>query len=640
MPYIKKAMGSFFVLSVGFWCFLLFITPSILSAQIPKTADSLEIYLKTQPRDTNYVKALADYSFIMAKKGDFRAADSLAGSMGVLSEKLDFKRGLYFHSNMLGVMEYLRQNHAAAAQHFLKTKEIAEKYDLSPRMYQRVLGNLVMVYGHMTDREKASAYALQLIRFQEDHALHPFQTAPYTCFGDNLKFSGDFEQALVYYNRALRIETEYKNLTGMAVAENKIGNTWESMGKTEEALKHFHKGLEYAREAEFTLLQTDMLSNLGRVYTNRKDFTKAEVYLKESERICRELGSPNSLQLALSTLGHFYRKQHRYPLAEKYYTEAREIAIQQKDPEEIYITTHALAELYAETGDFPRAYELKTAAETARDSAWKLESEEIARKLITEYETLQKEQEIALLNEKNRRAELQSRGALAGGILLALLAGMTIFFLVNRNKLRRLKESERLRNKIASDLHDEVGSTLSSILLISEMAQSREPSEAGQKMFAKINADSRHMAESMEEIIWSVSPVNDSLQGIMVRLREYVYSLGEARNIRIDFRSDEGAEEVILPMETRRNLYLIVKEALNNLVKHSGGGHAEVRLSRAKNTVTVSINDDGKGFDPTKISGRNGMRNMQLRAAETGGQLEVLSEPGRGTRIKFSFPVT
>ncbi len=619
------------------WFFCVF---SGLSAQIPKTADSLEVYLKTQPRDTNYVKALADYSFIMAKKGDFKAADSLAGLMGELSEKLDFKRGLYFHSNMLGVMEYLRQNHAAAAQHFLKTKEIAEKYDLSKRMYQRILGNLVMVYGHMTDREKASEYALQLIRFQEEHDLHPFQTAPYTCFGDNLKFSGNFEQALVYYQRALAIETEYKNPAGMAVVENKIGNTWETLGKTEEALKHFYKGLEYAREADFTLLQTDMLSNLGRIYTTRKDFKKAEAYLKESERICRELGSPNSLQLVLSTLGDFYQKQHRYPVAEKYYTEAREIAIQQKDPEEIYNTTHALAEFYAETGDFPRAYQLKTAAEAARDSAWKLESEEITRKLMIEYETAQKEQEIALLNEKNRRTDLQNRSVLAGSVLLVLLTGVTIFFLVNRNKLKRLEESQRLRNKIASDLHDEVGSTLSSILLISEMAKNKENSETGKKMFAKINADSRHMAESMDEIIWSVSPVNDSLQGIMVRLREYIHSLGEARNIAIDFRADEGVEEMVLPMEVCRNLYLIVKEALNNLVKHSGACEAAVLLTRAKNTVTVSISDNGRGFDPGQATARNGLRNMQIRAAEAGGYLDVVSEPGKGSRIKFSFPVT
>lgn len=624
------------------WCIFLGLLGifSGLSAQIPKTGDSLEVYLKTHPQDTNYVKALADYSFIMAKKGDFKVADSLAGLMGELSDKLDYKRGMYFHSNMLGVMEYLRQNHAVAAKHFLKTKEIAERYGLSPRMYQRVLGNLVLVYGHMTDRGKASEYALQLIRFQEKHALHPFQTAPYTCFGDNLKFSGDFKQALVYYDRALAIETEYKNLTGMAVVENKIGNTREAMGETEEALKHFHKGLEYAREADFALLQTDMLSNLGRVYIALKDFTKAERYLKESEGICRELGSPNSLQLALSTLGDFYRTQRRYLVAEKYYTEAREIAVQQKDPEEIYTTTQALAEFYAETGDFPRAYELKTAAEAARDSSYKLESEEISRKLMTEYETERKEQEIALLNEKNRRAELQNRSVLAGGILLVLLTGVTFFFLVNRNKLRRLEESERLRNKIASDLHDEVGSTLSSILLISEMAQNRENSETGKKMFAKINADSKHMAESMDEIIWSVSPVNDSLQGIMVRLREYVHSLAPARDIRIDFHSEEGVEEVLLPMETRRNLYLIVKEALNNLVKHSGATEATVQLTRVKNTVSVHVSDNGTGFDIAKATGRNGLRNMQIRATEAGGSLDIVSEPGRGTQINICFPVT
>ena len=211
---------------------------------------------------------------------------------------------------------------------------------------------------------------------------------------------------------------------------------------------------------------------------------------------------------------------------------------------------------------------------------------------------------------------------------------------MNRSKLKRLEESQTLRNKIASDLHDEIGSTLSSILLISGMAKADNQGEKSNRMFSKIHSDSQHIVESVDEIIWSVSPVNDSLQGILLRLREYALPLAESKNMSFEFHSDKDIEQLMLPMEIRRNLYLISKEAINNLIKYSEATQAALSFSRTRKVMQVIISDNGKGFDWAANTSRNGLKNMKIRAEEIGGKLDVESSPGEGSRITLSFGLT
>lgn len=226
---------------------------------------------------------------------------------------------------------------------------------------------------------------------------------------------------------------------------------------------------------------------------------------------------------------------------------------------------------------------------------------------------------------------------------------LTVFFVaaavytVCLNRKRHLEKQRRLRLKIASDLHDDVGSTLSSISIMSEILQMQPVAEgelphAGE-IIREIGANARNMLESMEDIIWSVIPSNDAFRNLILHLREYAIPLFELKNIGFKITAPETAPPLSIPMEIRRNVFLIAKEAVNNLVKYSDCTSAVIDLSLLHSVFRMRIEDNGKGFDVEKNCGRNGLRNMKYRAKKIGGKIDIHSSPGKGTCIVLSVKI-
>ena len=217
-------------------------------------------------------------------------------------------------------------------------------------------------------------------------------------------------------------------------------------------------------------------------------------------------------------------------------------------------------------------------------------------------------------------------------ITTGLVSLLYIFFKYRMNHIIKM---ERMRMRIASDLHDDIGSTLSSISLISDIASRQDSEYALAKALGKIGVDSRVILNSMDDIIWSVNPKNDSLFSLTVRLREYAIPLCESKNIVFDMHVDETIYAMKLEMDERRNIFLIVKESVNNAVKHSGCSQLAVAFELNQKHLEIKISDNGCGFDPTKRGARNGVNNMERRAEQIGMTFSIKSEKDNGTTIMF-----
>ena len=204
---------------------------------------------------------------------------------------------------------------------------------------------------------------------------------------------------------------------------------------------------------------------------------------------------------------------------------------------------------------------------------------------------------------------------------------------IYRYRVNQLLKVERLRTRIATDLHDDVSSTLSSISILSDIAGklSDNPKSAG--LIGEIGTSAHEMLERIDDIIWSVNPSNDKFQDLGLRIREYANPLFESKNIQFHFEIPDKLAALKLQMETRRNLYLIAKESINNLVKYSKCRAAEICFKEESGYLVMEIMDDGVGFNPGVLTSRNGIVNMKLRAEKIGGSLCILSQPGEGTRI-------
>jgi signal transduction histidine kinase len=152
-----------------------------------------------------------------------------------------------------------------------------------------------------------------------------------------------------------------------------------------------------------------------------------------------------------------------------------------------------------------------------------------------------------------------------------------------------------------------------------------------------IGEGSRKTIDSMSDIVWSINPANDSFDKIIFRMRSLSYNLLKAKKIECTFSTDDSLSEIKLPMEIRRNFYLIFKEALNNLVKYSLAAHASILISREHGSITCVVRDDGVGFDSTQEYEGNGLGNMKKRAKEIGAILLIDSTIGKGTNIELNL---
>lgn len=223
--------------------------------------------------------------------------------------------------------------------------------------------------------------------------------------------------------------------------------------------------------------------------------------------------------------------------------------------------------------------------------------------------------------------------------LLIVGAAAGVIVLLYRMRLRRFVELQRVRDHIARDLHDEIGSSLSSISIYSKivMENSDRPVRELVPVLQRVRDISQRMMESMSDIVWAINSQHDDWSQLIQRMRATATELTEAGNITLLWEADAIPERFPLGMEKRRNLYLLFKEAINNSVKYSGNTELSVSLKRAGDTLVLTITDKGKGFDPELTRSGNGLVNMRERARLIGGQLTVQSAPGQGTTIILHF---
>lgn len=224
--------------------------------------------------------------------------------------------------------------------------------------------------------------------------------------------------------------------------------------------------------------------------------------------------------------------------------------------------------------------------------------------------------------------------------LVIAIAGISIYALYKYQLNKRL-EVERFRLRVSRDLHDDIGSTLSSINILCKSSLSNEMENGNDSMILlqKIQQRSQKTLDAMDDLVWSTKPGNESLDNLIVRMREYAAEVLEAARISFTLESPEALNNVKLSMQQRKNLYLIFKEAVNNLAKYSKTKKASIRFEQQKKFLRMIIIDEGTGFTMASIKKGNGLDNMQSRAAEMNAQFEIHSSENKGTTISVHLPV-
>ena len=216
----------------------------------------------------------------------------------------------------------------------------------------------------------------------------------------------------------------------------------------------------------------------------------------------------------------------------------------------------------------------------------------------------------------------------------------SLLYAFYRYRINQVKKMQRVRNRIATDLHDDIGSTLTNISILSELGNKnlQQPQQAS-KYLERIAEEVNASGQALDDIIWSVNSKNDTPEEMLVRMRRFAAELFDHSNVQCKLELKQTVTGKKMNMEQRRDLYLIYKESLNNIYKHAHAQKVNVELSMNKTTLTLTISDDGKGFNPQLVTERNGLKNLKTRAEKWKGDIVISSQPQGGSAISVTMPV-
>lgn len=225
-------------------------------------------------------------------------------------------------------------------------------------------------------------------------------------------------------------------------------------------------------------------------------------------------------------------------------------------------------------------------------------------------------------------------------ILLSVLTISSLIYSIFKYRVNQIKKVQAIRNNISRDLHDDIGSSLSNINILTELARRNTGNPVkSNEYLSKAGEDIQRISESLGDIVWNINPKYDELENLFIRMKRYAADMMDGKNIDCQFSFPEKISNIKLEMEKRRDLYLIFKEAVNNLAKYSKATKATIKFSVDNNHIKLLVQDNGVGFDKETLLVGNGMQNMQQRAALLRGKLEINSQINKGTMLQLDMPV-
>jgi ligand-binding sensor domain-containing protein len=221
----------------------------------------------------------------------------------------------------------------------------------------------------------------------------------------------------------------------------------------------------------------------------------------------------------------------------------------------------------------------------------------------------------------------------AGSVALAIAAA-------HHFRVKRLIELERVRTRIATDLHDDIGSSLSQVSVLSEVIGRRIGANPGvSEPLATIGRVSRDLMDSMNDIVWAINPQRDHLSDLTYRMRRFASDVLGACEVEFSFQGPAGLQDRKVGADMRREVFLIFKETINNAARHAACRRVDITFHIRHRHLELVVRDDGKGFNADQMNDGNGLGSMRQRAGRIRGSLEITSTAGEGTSVRLTAPI-
>lgn len=595
---LKKALLYFFC------CF-------ILCGHAQNKMDSLLAVLKaTHLDDTNKVNTLLSIIDNCAEEDILKYSEQAYQ----LSQKLNFKLGIAKSAGNMAYGYFNQGQIDRALEYFLASLKMLKELNDHKEMAS-AYNNIGYILKSQGENDRALDYyleALHLLEKTDNKKWLPF-------FLDNIgeiySIKNEFTKALSYHERALKLREGSEGKKGLDASYSYFGVTYHKMGQIEKALEYFHKALEIRQVSGEKHAISNAANNIGALYFKQKKYAEAEKYCKLALETAQEIGFPESVESASKHLSFIYNATGNYKEAFK---------------------MHELYKLMSDSilNENTRNSSIK------KDLQYQFEKKEEAAKQEAQIK------EAVHIEEIKRQKLIYI--SISGAIVLGLVSVLLLF---NRKRLKEknrfqeqlnqqqkeqanavMETQESERKRIAEDLHDSLGHLLSTVKLNLQTQPVQQTQVDGS--LSLLNQAS----EEIRNITFNLMPRTLEEGGLIPALNELASKITNTGTVKVLLHVHD-MEKFVLEKQSQFNIYRIVQEAVNNILKHAAATEINIQVIGQKDHITIMIEDDGKGFNPETSKGGRGLKNIVTRSLWLKGNINIDSTPGKGTTITTEFPI-
>lgn len=461
--------------------------------------------------------------------------------------------------------------------------------------------------------------------------------------------------ALEFFNKSLQLAEKNNhlitkanvliNIGGILYEEGISGNTITNKPKVDSALADFLVAEIIFNQLNAAYNLGAVYNNIGRIYMMNRDYNSALSYYEKSLKNRMEVDDVFGIGLCHLNISDILYKQQSYDKALNHLEKSADIFLKAKNFVFLKDAYGKMAECYEAKGNYPACLKYYQLYGNYKDSVYNQDNIDKMAEMRTKYETEKKENEIKDLKQQQEinTLQLQKRNYLliALTLLVLLISAVSMFYVRYQRHQRKLavqQTEEKERQRMAKDIHDDLGSGLSKIKFMSEVISSKSKNNPEILSSVKsISETSIRLVDNMRDLIWALNPDNTQLDSLVARIREYSndYLSDTDKKLVLDVSEHIPAQKI--NSQAHRNILFIAKEALQNIVKHANAAEVRITITTGNESLHLHIADNGTGISGNHSG--NGLHNMKQRASSIGATLHINSNE-KGTEIQLRAPLS
>lgn len=643
---------------------VIFILPFFLwlpvpsQAQVSAKTDSLMKLLPAAKEDTNKAKLL----FAIAEGFENSAPESARyyiAKGGELSKQLNYKKGILKSYRMFAYVQAYQSKFDSVIYYNNLVLDLArsdnDSFNIGIAFF-----NLGSAYRFKSDLDRAVEFTLQGAKILEGKGYDNIESNINDGLQTLYQTLGQYDKAIEYGNKSVALARKISDSPQLATALSNLGLSYAEQNKLNEAKKRFDEAITIATATNNKSIEAIALNNLSDIAIKENQFDLLKIYGDRSTQLALEMEDDGTMVSSKLTLAVYYITRKNYVQAQQLANEALQLAEKQNLLEGKGTALGMLSNIAFAMQDYKKGFQYFYERDDVQTRAF---TESMQQKEVTtriKYETEKKDDQIKL-----QQAELGRRRIVNYFLVGGIAALMIIAILFYRNyrqqqKLQQqriaeletqqqltateavLKGEEKERTRLAKDLHDGLGGMLSGIkysfnTMKGNLVMTPDNAQAFERSMDMLDSS----IKEMRRVAHNMMPEALVKFGLDTALKDFCTDINNSGALQVSYQSI-GLENLVIDQTAAITIYRIVQELINNTMKHAAAKTAVVQVTKSNNQLTVTVEDDGKGFDTAILNQAKGIgwSNIQNRVEFLKGNLDVQSEKEEGTSVHIEINIT